>query len=212
MDTPACTPTTTLSGTGEAVDHPGQFVFEKALAVRVEDLDDLLVTDTVGRGEAEVQGLPEPEGDRLQPELGGPVLVLRERHRVDDVQHEVAAAGALQFLQHLANPVGVVSQRRDVRGLAVGEEQVDVDRLHDGGEHVARSGRNGIQIVFRQVDAQARQQRIVRRYGSDEYQGQQHQRQGSEIALSIGGHGSVNLQFAGAKPQQLEPTYKPLHS
>ena len=177
-----------LVGTGEAEDQPRQFVLEKPFPVRIENLDDFPVADAVGGGKPEVKCLPDPEADRLQAELCRLVFLLGERHRIDDVQHQVAARGPLEFLEHFANPAGVVPERRDIGGLAIGEEQVDVDGLDDGREHVSRSGRNGIEVVFRQIDAQAREQRIVRRHRRDEDQPEKHQRQNTEITLTIGCH------------------------
>ena len=184
-----------LVGTGETVDQPRQFVFQKPFPVRIENLDDFLVADAVGGGEPEIQRLPDSEADRLQAEPRRAVLLFGERHRVDDMQHQVAARGPLQFLQHFANPVGVVPQRCDVRGLAVGEEQVDVDRFDDGGENVSRTGRNGIKIFFRQIDAQASEQRVVRGYRRNKDQPEKHQRQGSEVTLPIDCHGTDQPAF-----------------
>ena len=184
-----------LFGLGEAVDQPRQFVFQEPFPVWIEYLDHFTVADAVGGGEPEVQRLPDAEGDRLQAKLCGPVFLLGERQRVDDVQYQVAARRPLQFFQHFANPVGVVAQRCNVCGLGVGKEQVDVDRLDDGGEHVSRARRNGIEIVARQVDAQPGEQRVVRGHRRNEDQAQQHQRQGAEVALPIAFHGNGQPAF-----------------
>ena len=54
---------------------------------------------------------------RLETELLGAVLVLRERQRIDDVQHELALGRSRrEFLEHLADASGV---RRRVGNCSV---------------------------------------------------------------------------------------------
>jgi len=88
---------------------------------------------------------------RLQDELGGAVLLLGERLRVDDVQFELAAGGALVGLEHLLDAARVVAQRHQLLGRPVGIEEMQLQRLLQAGEDALGACRNRVELLLGEV-------------------------------------------------------------
>ena len=92
--------------------QPGQIVFEKALPLRREEGDDLLVVGRVGAGQAEIDLLAlRIERHGLQPEGDGAVLVIREGLRLIDFQAQLAGGRIGIAAEQFAHPLGIDRRR-----------------------------------------------------------------------------------------------------
>jgi hypothetical protein len=77
---------------GELIDDLHHVVFEELFLAGIEELDRRVSIRRVGACKPEVQLLAARAcGHGAHAELGGAVLVLRERLRVDHMQHQLAA-------------------------------------------------------------------------------------------------------------------------
>jgi len=126
---PESTPTTGSSlDSRQALNQAADLVLEKLLLIQREERDDLRIALGIGAGQPEVDLVTAlVERYRLQAELGGAVFFLGERLRIDHVQLELAARGALIGTQHLLDPTRVVAQRDQVLGGLVRIEEMQLD-------------------------------------------------------------------------------------
>ena len=107
----------------EGVDHLGEVVLQELLALGREAGDDLLIVQGVGAHEPEVEGgLSVEKRDSAQAVGDGPVLLLRERLRVDHGEDDPSVGGVLVLAQQVAHPRDVAGDRRQ----AVRERTRDV--------------------------------------------------------------------------------------
>ena len=151
-----------------------------------------VVADAVGAGDAEEHRIRRVvEADALQAELGGAVLVVGERHRID-LRHLELAVGVLGELpQHVPHPAGVGAQVRDVGGRLVGEEEVQVDRLGDVAQRLRGARRQRVELVLREVQPRAAQDDVGERHGDHEDHRQGHEAEAPESGSSSAGHDVV---------------------
>ncbi len=114
----------------EFVNELGDVVLEKLLAVRLEVRDDGTAVGRVGAGKPEIQCIAAAPVQRLQPVLGGAILVLGEGLRVDHAQPHLAVGAGGDLLEEFAHPRGVrQEQRRLLRRRVAREIEIEVDRL-----------------------------------------------------------------------------------
>ena len=125
---------------GEAVDQLGQIVFEEALALGLEERDDLLVVGRVGGGEAEIDLLAAlVERHALEPEGDGAILGRRERLGIEDLQLDLAVGRGRVFLEHLAHALRIDAVGRHLVAELRRIVEAQHDRLVDLAERVARA-------------------------------------------------------------------------
>ena len=99
------------------MDELGQVVFEKALALRLEEGDDLLVVGRVGGGEAKIDLLAfRIERHPLKPECDRAVLDIGEGLRVVDFEPDLAAGCGDILVEQLADALGIDAVGRDLVG------------------------------------------------------------------------------------------------
>ena len=162
-----------LLGVGELVDELDDVVLEELLLVRIEELDGGMAVGGVGAGEAEVElRAAGAERRAAHAELGGAVLLLGERLRVDDVQAQLAAGAAGELLEELAHPHAVGLQLRQLPGGLLREEEVQVDRLLDARQDPVGAGRGGVQVVLGEIQPPAAQRVVEEHREADEQQGE----------------------------------------
>jgi hypothetical protein len=162
----------------EVVDELREIVFEQRFLRRlgIEERNRVVGADAVRAREPEVDVLA-ADVRGLDAELLGAILVLGERQRIDDVEHELALGRVRrELLEGLRHAGRVSPQRRQALRLLIREEQVEVDRLVDLLQHLARAGRQRVELVLREVDSQAAQQHVARHDGDYEREQHQHER------------------------------------
>ncbi len=126
---------------GEVEDQLGEVDFEEALALGLEEGDDLFLVGAVDAGETEIDELAGLiDRHALQAEPDGAVFLIREGLRVDDLQADLAVRGVAIFLQHLADAAGVDAVGRDLLAQALRIIKAQRHRLGDAREHGARAG------------------------------------------------------------------------
>ncbi len=137
----------------QAVDELGQIVFEKALALGLEERDDLLVVGRVGRGETEIDLLaPDIERHPLQPERDCAVLGIRERQRVVDFEPDLAVGRGDILIEQLAHALGIDPVRGDFIGEAVRIIEPQRDRLFDPGERPQGAAGQRVEVLSGEVE------------------------------------------------------------
>ncbi len=132
-------------------------------------------------GQAEVE-LPAGGAQRhaAHAELGGAILFLGERLRIDHVQTQLAIGAPGELLEELAHPHAVGFQLRQLPGGALGEEKIQVDGLPDAREHPVGSGCGGVEAVLRQIQPPAAQGVVEQHRKGDEEQRQRQYRAAAE--------------------------------
>ena len=135
------------------MDQLGQIVFEKALALGLEERDDLLVVGRVGRGEAEIDLLAALiERHALQPERDGAVLDIRERQRVETSRRILPLRRRDILLEHLAHALRIDAVGRDLVAEPGRIIEAQGDRLVDPGERPLRAARQRVEVLAGQVE------------------------------------------------------------
>ena len=140
---------------GERVDQPRQIVFEKPLALGVEERDDLLVVGRVGAGEAEIDRLAlVVERHGLQPIGDGAVLGVGKRLRIVDFEPQLAFGGGDILVEQLAHALGIDAIGRRAVAEPVRVIEAQRDRLLDLGEGLPRAAGQRVEVLRGQVEAQ----------------------------------------------------------
>ena len=162
----------------QAREHLAELVLEELLALGLEERDHLVLAPGIAAGEPEIHLLAAGiERHRLQAELRGLVLGFGEGHRIDHLQPDAPVGAQRVLLEQLAHAPRVAAQRRHVARRLVGEEEVEIDRLLDAVDDLARARGNRVHAVLREVDAQPAEQQVVQRHETHEAERQQRQRQ-----------------------------------
>jgi hypothetical protein len=173
----------------EVVDQPREVVLEERLLARIglEERNAVRRADAVRPGQAEVDGIAaRADVGRLQAELLRAVFLLGERQRVDEIEHELPVGRVRrELLEHLADAGRVRAQRGQRFGRLVREEEIEVDGLVDAVEHRLRAFAERIEVVLRQIDADAAQPDVRGNGGHDERERDQHQRYDPKL-VSVG--------------------------
>ena len=114
------------------MDELGQIVFEEALALGLEEGDDLLIVGRVGGGEAEIDLLAAlVERHALQPEGDGPILDGREGLGIELCRFDLAVGDRGVFLEHLAHALRVDAVGRNLVAQLRRVVEAQHDRLVD---------------------------------------------------------------------------------
>ena len=159
----------------QAVDELGQIVFEKALALGLEERDDLLIVGRVGRGETEIDLLASDiERHSLQPERDGAVLGIRERQRVVDFEADLAVGRCDILIEQFAHALRIDAVGRDFVGEAVRIIEPQRDRLFDPGERPLRAARQRVKVLTGEVEPPRK------KAAGDDVDRNQHQRDADE--------------------------------
>ena len=157
---------------GQGLHQAADVVFEELLLIEREEGYDLDSVQGVAAGQAEVQVVAALlQGNSLQAELGGLVLVLGERLGIDHLQANPAVRLALVGTQQFFDAPGVVAQRHQFPGTAIRIEEVQVDRLVEAGQDPLGSGTDGVELLLGQVEPHAAEQQA-----GDHVEGQERQR------------------------------------
>ncbi len=160
-----------LLGKRQAVDELGQIVFEKALALGLEERNDLLVVGRVGRGETEIDLLASDiERHPLQPESDCAVFGIRERQGVIDLEPDLAVGRCDILIEQLAHALGIDAVRRDFVGEAGRIIEPQGDRLFDPGERSQRAAGQRVKVLTGEVEPPRK------KAGGDDVDRNQHQR------------------------------------
>ncbi len=143
------------------MDELRQIVFEEALALRLEERNDLQIVGRVRGGEAEIDLLAALiERHALQAESDGTILDGGEGQRVELLQLDLALGHRRVFLEHLAHALRIDAVGRNL----VAELLRVVEAQHDGlvelGERRARAGGERVELALRQVDARGAERAV----------------------------------------------------
>src|SRR6266513_2283946 len=186
------------------IDQLDDVVLEELLLVGIEELDGAVAVGGIGSGQAEIElRTAGSHGSAAHAELGGAVLLLRERLRVDYVQAQPAAGARGELLEELAHPHAVGLQLRQLRRGLCREEEIQVDRLLDAGEDPVGSHRGGVETILREIQPPAAQ-RVVEQYReADEQQREPQERAAAECRACV--HRSLRRLSAIAVASRKKP-------
>ena len=156
-------------GIHQRPDETRDIVFEEALALGLEELDDLDAIGAVGRDQAEKQpGIVAGAGrNRFETVLKGTVARLRQGFGVDRAHIDATTGQGLVFLEQFPYTLCVLTHERHALGGVVREVQRELDRLIDILDDSVRGLGQGIQTVLGQIDACPDQQGIGEQHDGD---------------------------------------------
>ncbi len=138
---------------GQVVDELSQIVFEKALALRLEESDDLLVVGRIGRGQPEIDLLAlHVERHALQPEGDGAVLDIGEGQGIVDFEADLAVSRCDVLIEQLAHPLRINAVGGDLVGEPGRIIEPQRDRLVDRGEGPPGAARQGVEVLAGEVE------------------------------------------------------------
>ncbi len=161
----------------QAIDEADDVVLQELFLLPLEQADDLATVGGVGAGQAEVHRLAaRRHRDGLQAELGGAILVLGERFRIDHAQAQLALGVLGHFFQQLADSLRISARFRIVSTAFLGEEEIKIHRLGQRADDLLGAGRERIQLALGQVEARAAQHERDENGDADEQQGEGHER------------------------------------
>ena len=177
------------------MDHLGEVVFQEALALGLEERDQLLVVGGVGGDQAEIDLLAALiDGYALQALGDRAVLLRREGLGIEDLQIDLAVGDRGVFLQRLAHALGVDAIGRDLVAQALGVIEAQRDRLLDRRQRLPRAIGEGIEVRRGQVDPR-RAQAMIR----DHVDGDEDHRGGGEAQERDGAAGEQGCLHRGIR-------------
>ena len=170
----------------ELVHQFGDVVLEESLARRIEERHrERLAVDAVhgiaigrqrGADQAEEHALAvAAAAERGQAVALGARFVVGVRHRVHDLQVQFAGRARHHFLQHLAHPLLVAAQLRQVARRVFGEIQRQPQRPLQVPDDLHRAGRQRVQPVRGEIDPRHVHPAAQRQRGGDEHEHQRGQ-------------------------------------
>ena len=170
-------------GIGRLGDELDEFVFEERFLVGPDQRHGFgnaqgfrrAFGQWLGRHEAEIDGFAAlGDGNRLNAELVGEILVFGKRFGVDRRQRQASVARDHDFAEQFLHAGGVGSNLGHVLGRRIRIEECQLDRRLKVRDDVPGRGSQSEQAIFGQVQAPARQQG---NHGDREQQGRcdQHQ-------------------------------------
>jgi hypothetical protein len=147
-----------LLGCAQFVDELGHVVFQELLPVALEFRNRGAAVRRVRARQTEIQRVAAARLQRLQTELGRPVLLLGERLRIDHPQVHLAAGTGGDLLEEFAHPGRIRhEQRRLLRRRVAREVVIQVDGFLELGQHLPGTGRQRVELVLGEIQAHAAQ-------------------------------------------------------